>query len=606
MRRLRENSVLNTEIGKTGEVIVEGHVIGRLDGFTFAPDAAEAGSDAKALQATAQKALAGEIDARAEKLAAAPDEQFVLTSDGTIRWTGDAVARLVAADDALHPRLRIISDERLTGAPREAVQTRLDLWLKTHIEKLLGPLFDLHKAEDITGIARGIAFQLIEALGVLERQKIAAEMKDLDQPSRATLRKYGVRFGAYHIYVPALLKPAARALASLLWAEKQSNVDMSALSGAQHLAGSRPHLVPGRQVARPRRLSRARLPAMRRARGAGRYPGASRRSDSPGAGLARSLARRKAGRRVRRPRLCRDAGDDLADRIGRRGFRLDPARARLSHGEASRRCRRSRWRSKRLLRRPRAAAVPKRLRGSAVGRRHCGRAADGDGRRRGMPATDSVAPNLRAAGCPTPPSAPNRAGRRTGCSAEPPTLLPESRSAPAPSKPMLKLQPRPRRRSPAGAGGCDGSCRARKRRKSRPRPKPRPETVAAADAAGGCERCRGRPRPKSPQRRKWSRSGGPVAARKSAGRVTIATARAIRTARRRARTPRSRCRRQVKPARPPRASGIAADGATATPISASPAPMRRRLKRRRAVAGRWRAGQRTARGPQRPSAARAF
>src|SRR6185312_1109848 len=111
-------------------------------------------------------------------------------------------------------------------------------WLKTHVEKLLGPLFDLAKAEDITGIARGIAFQLIEALGVLERTKIATEMKDLDQPSRASLRKYGVRFGAYHIYVPPLLKPAARALASLLWAQKQDNVDMSALSGAQHLAGS--------------------------------------------------------------------------------------------------------------------------------------------------------------------------------------------------------------------------------------------------------------------------------------------------------------------------------------------------------------------------------
>jgi ATP-dependent RNA helicase SUPV3L1/SUV3 len=238
MRRLRENTMLNTEIGKTGEVIVEGHVIGRLDGFTFAPDAAEAGSDAKALQATAAKALAGEIEARAEKLAGAKDDAFVLTSDGTIRWTGDAVAKLVAADDVLHPRIRIISDERLSGAAREAVQTRLDLWLKTHIEKLLGPLFDLAKAEDITGIARGIAFQLIEALGVLERAKIAAEMKDLDQPSRASLRKYGVRFGAYHIYVPALLKPAARALASLLWAQKQDNVDMSALSGAQHLAGT--------------------------------------------------------------------------------------------------------------------------------------------------------------------------------------------------------------------------------------------------------------------------------------------------------------------------------------------------------------------------------
>ena len=238
MRRLRENSVLNTEIGKTGEVIVEGHAIGRLDGFTFAPDAAEAGSDAKALQAAAQQVLASEIDARATKLAAAPDDQFVLTSDGTIRWTGDAVAKLVAADDALHPRIRIIADDRLSGAPREAVQARLDLWLKTHIEKLLGPLFGLSKAEDITGIGRGIAFQLVEALGVLERSKISSEMKDLDQASRATLRKYGVRFGAYHIYFPGLLKPAARALASLLWAEKQDNVDMSALSGAQHLASS--------------------------------------------------------------------------------------------------------------------------------------------------------------------------------------------------------------------------------------------------------------------------------------------------------------------------------------------------------------------------------
>ncbi|MCK1756126.1 helicase [Bradyrhizobium sp. 137] len=238
MRRLRENTSLNTEIGKTGEVIVEGHVIGRLDGFTFAPDAAEAGSDAKALQAAAQAVLAGEINARAEKLGNAPDEQFVLTSEGIIRWTGDAVARLSAADDALHPRIRIISDERLTGAPREKVQARLELWLKTHIEKLLGPMFELSKAEDVTGIARGIAYQLVEALGVLERPKIASELKDLDQSSRAVLRKYGVRFGAYHIYFPGLLKPAARALAALLWALKQDNVDLSALSGAQHLASS--------------------------------------------------------------------------------------------------------------------------------------------------------------------------------------------------------------------------------------------------------------------------------------------------------------------------------------------------------------------------------
>ncbi|HWL06251.1 MAG TPA: helicase-related protein [Xanthobacteraceae bacterium] len=238
MRRLRENAMLDTEISKTGDVVVEGHTIGRLDGFTFAPAVSEAGSDAKALQAAAQKALAGEIDQRAARLAQAPDDQFVLANDGALRWLGQPVAKLIAGEDALKPRLRLIADEQLSGAPRDGVQARLELWLKTQIEKLLAPLFQLTAAEDVTGIARGVAFQLVEALGVLERQKIAEDVKGLDQPSRATLRKYGVRFGAYHIYLPALVKPAPRALASQLWALKQGDVDPAALATIQQLASS--------------------------------------------------------------------------------------------------------------------------------------------------------------------------------------------------------------------------------------------------------------------------------------------------------------------------------------------------------------------------------
>ena len=91
------------------------------------------------------------------------------------------------------------------------MQARLDLWLKAHLEKLLGPLLALATAEDITGIARGVAFQLTEALGVLERRRVAEELKGLDQAARATLRKYGVRFGAYHLYLPNLLEAGARA-----------------------------------------------------------------------------------------------------------------------------------------------------------------------------------------------------------------------------------------------------------------------------------------------------------------------------------------------------------------------------------------------------------
>ena len=252
MRRLKESTMLETEIGKTGEVVVEGHVIGRLDGFVFAAAPSAGGSEAKALQATAQKALAGEIDARAARLSQAPDEQFVLASDGAIRWMGDAVARLVPAEEVLRPRLRLVADEQLTGASRDAVQARLDLWLKTHIEKLLGPLFTLSAADDVTGIARGVAFQLVEALGVLERQKVADEVKGLDQPARATLRKHGVRFGAYHIYFPGLLKPAPRILAVQLWALRNAGPDARGLDElCQLAAGGRTSIPIDKEIAKP-------------------------------------------------------------------------------------------------------------------------------------------------------------------------------------------------------------------------------------------------------------------------------------------------------------------------------------------------------------------
>jgi len=234
VRRLRENTMLETDITKTGEVFVEGHAIGRLAGFQFAADPAAAGPEAKALRAAAQKALAGEIDNRAHRLQSAADDQFVLASDATIRWTGEPVAKLIAGEDVLHPRVRLIADERLNGASRDAVQSRLELWLKAHTEKLLGPLFQLAGAEDVTGIARGVAFQLVESLGVLERHKVADEVKTLDQAARAMLRKYGVRFGAYHVYVPALLKPAPRVLAAQLWAIKHADPE---LKGADTLPG---------------------------------------------------------------------------------------------------------------------------------------------------------------------------------------------------------------------------------------------------------------------------------------------------------------------------------------------------------------------------------
>jgi len=239
MRRLRENTMLEAEITKTGDVTVEGQHVGRLEGFRFVPDPqAGDGEAGKALRAAATKALAGEIDSRAEKLAASGDEAFILSNDGTIRWHGEAVARLFGGDKVLSPRVRILSEEHLTGGPRDQVQARLDLWVHAQIEKLLGPVLALETTAELTGLARGVAFQLAEALGVIERPKVADDVKQLDQEARSALRKLGVRFGAYHIYLPATLKPAPRAMALQLYMLKHDMLEKKGLAELPALAAS--------------------------------------------------------------------------------------------------------------------------------------------------------------------------------------------------------------------------------------------------------------------------------------------------------------------------------------------------------------------------------
>ncbi|MBU4528568.1 MAG: helicase [Hoeflea sp.] len=218
MRRLRENAMLEAEISVNGDVFVEGHHIGQLAGFRFVADSSADGPDAKAVIAAAQKALALEFEARAARLHASGNSDFAIGADGTVRWLGDPVARLAAGDHVLKPRSILLADEQLTGTARDFVVARIDRFVNHHIATVLKPLDDLTRAEDLDGLARGLAFRLAENLGILFRRDVAEMIKDLDQAARASLRKYGIRFGAYHIFMPALLKPAPAELVTLLWA----------------------------------------------------------------------------------------------------------------------------------------------------------------------------------------------------------------------------------------------------------------------------------------------------------------------------------------------------------------------------------------------------
>jgi ATP-dependent RNA helicase SUPV3L1/SUV3 len=161
--------------------------------------------------------LAKELSTRAARFAQSVDDSILLSSDGLVRWLGDPIARLVGGEDILKPRGVLLADDALTGDSREAVETRLALWISAHVRKVLGPLEALAEPGALADPPRELAQRIVQALGVLERERVRQQVKSLDQNARATLRKLGVRFGALYIYVPLLLKPGARTLCSQLW-----------------------------------------------------------------------------------------------------------------------------------------------------------------------------------------------------------------------------------------------------------------------------------------------------------------------------------------------------------------------------------------------------
>jgi ATP-dependent RNA helicase SUPV3L1/SUV3 len=217
MRRLRQKEDLMSTIEEDGAISVEGEYVGRIKGFQFVPDGA-AGADGKTLKAASLKTVAQEIALRAQAVAAAPDPDLELNPGGDIVWQQAEIARLVAGASILKPRITLFADDQLTGADRDAVQLRLEHFLRRRIAAVLEPLVKLAEADDVTGIARGLAFRMVENLGVVSRDEVAGDVKTLSQEERASLRKYGVRFGAFHIFIPTLLKPAATQLRLLLWA----------------------------------------------------------------------------------------------------------------------------------------------------------------------------------------------------------------------------------------------------------------------------------------------------------------------------------------------------------------------------------------------------
>ncbi|MCF3946846.1 DNA helicase [Acidiphilium sp. AL] len=206
-----ETAGLLSAVTRAGDVVVEGHPVGRIDGFRFEPDATVGGADKRLVLRAARRALGGEMPRRVARLDAAPDTAFSLRADGTIVWQNAGIARLRQGSAVLAPAIEVIESEFLDGALRETVRMRFARFIEAKIAHDLMPLFAACRAAEAEPELRGVMHRLAEQAGILPTSPIDAAL-------RPRLRRMGVRAGAFALYLPALLKPRPAALRATLWA----------------------------------------------------------------------------------------------------------------------------------------------------------------------------------------------------------------------------------------------------------------------------------------------------------------------------------------------------------------------------------------------------
>ncbi|MBL6078976.1 DNA helicase [Belnapia sp. T18] len=241
IRRLDDTEEeLLSAVTRSGEVVVEGHPVGKVEGFLFHPEAeAETEEQRKLILRAARRALKEEMPRRVAALEVAKDDAFALTAGHRITWNNGAgiaeVARLRPGSEPSKPLVEPLPSEFLDGAQRERVRARLAKFVEGLIAKELGILATIEAKAEAEGALRGPAFLLREQLGLA----LGGTEGNISPDLRQKLKAIGVRAGRFALFVPEALKPRAMALRAQLWAMSR-NIDTPGLPAPGLVALQKP------------------------------------------------------------------------------------------------------------------------------------------------------------------------------------------------------------------------------------------------------------------------------------------------------------------------------------------------------------------------------
>ncbi len=214
---LKQDIELKTEIIEKDKVLINGQYIGVLKGLKLKLDLKVDALDAdiKSLKKAARHNVSPEIINRIQQIM---DTGLIeLKNDFKIYWRNDPIAKLIPGSDYLNPKIDLIIDEMIENNERNNLNDYLNQWIIKKIETELNSLIELKRIKEKNTELRALAYRLYENNGVIKRSNINEYLKKINQDDRKKLRKLGVKFGRYHIFLFKLFKPNSVSLRILLW-----------------------------------------------------------------------------------------------------------------------------------------------------------------------------------------------------------------------------------------------------------------------------------------------------------------------------------------------------------------------------------------------------
>lgn len=215
---LSKDDALVTDLTPDGDVMVEGHVVGRLNGLKFEPAVDTRTLEGKAVRGAALAAIRPMLLDRLAAIATAEHSAFALSGDGQVSHAGAPIAKLVNGADWLTPGIELIGAVEVDVSDRVAATERVATWIRQEITERLAAHARLkfeNAGDGLDGMPKGLAYRVMESGAAIDLRS--------DDPShrvtpehRDALKTLGLRTGRVATYAPDAQKPAAQHLISVL------------------------------------------------------------------------------------------------------------------------------------------------------------------------------------------------------------------------------------------------------------------------------------------------------------------------------------------------------------------------------------------------------